>query len=99
MLKFIFESILMLGNIFGFLRKIEKGARKVSRMHECFENSNMQWEKLKKSREVKWWKSKYEIRTNLPSARARRFESDERDLSPAFVTIVRLVLENWTRTN
>ena len=25
----------------------------------------------------------YEIRTNLPSARARRFESDERDLSLA----------------
>ena len=37
----------------------------------------------KKSREVKWWKSKYEIRTDLPSARARLFESDERDLSPA----------------
>ena len=27
--------------------------------------------------------NKYEIRTNLPSARARHFESDERDLSPA----------------
>ena len=28
-------------------------------------------------------KIKYEISTDLPSARARRFESDERDLSPA----------------
>ena len=76
-----------------------KGARKVSSMHEYFENSNMQWEKSKKSKKVKWWKSKYEIRTDLPSARARRFESDERDLSPAVITIARLVLENWTRMN
>ena len=28
--------------------------------------------------------SKYEIRTDLPSARARRFEYDERDISPTF---------------
>ena len=28
-------------------------------------------------------KIKYEISTDLPSARAHRFESDERDLSPA----------------
>ena len=28
-------------------------------------------------------KCKYEIRTDLPSARARHFESDKRDLSPA----------------
>ena len=41
----------------------------------------------------------YEIRTDLPSARARRFESDERDLSPAVFTIARLVLENWMRTS
>ena len=43
--------------------------------------------------------NKYEIRTNLPSVRARRFESDERDLSPALITIVRLVMENLTRMN
>ena len=43
--------------------------------------------------------NKYEIRIDLPSARARHFESDERDLSPALVTIVRLILENWMRTN
>ena len=60
-----------------------KSPRKVSSMHECFENSNMQWEKSK-SREInKMVESKYEIHTDLPSARARRFESDERDLSPA----------------
>ena len=39
----------------------------------------------------------YEIRTDLPSARARRLESDEQDLSPAVITTARLVLENWTR--
>ena len=42
--------------------------------------------------------SKYGIRTDLPSARARRFESDEKDLSPALVTTVTFVLENWTKT-
>ena len=41
----------------------------------------------------------YEMRTDLPSARVRRLESDERDLSPAVITTARLVLENWTRTS
>ena len=50
-------------------------------------------EKVEKSKMVE---SEYEIRTDLPSVRARRFESDERDLSPAMFTIARLVLENWT---
>ena len=44
-------------------------------------------------------KSKYEIRTDLPSARAHHLESDERDLSPALVTTIRFVLESWTKTN
>ena len=68
-------------------------------MQGCFENSNMQWEKSKKSKKSEMVKSKYEIRTDLPSARARRFESNERDLSPAFATTVRLILENLMRTN
>ena len=42
--------------------------------------------------------SKYEIRNDLPSARARHFESDEQDLSPAVITTAWLVLENWMRT-
>ena len=41
----------------------------------------------------------YEIHTDLPSARAHRFESDERDLSLAVITTARLVLENWTRAS
>ena len=40
--------------------------------------------------------SKYEIRTDLPSARACHLESDERDLSPAMITTAQLVLENRT---
>jgi hypothetical protein len=53
-------------------------------------------EKVEKSKMVE---SKYEIRTDLPSAMACHFESDERGLSPALVTTVRLVVENWTRMN
>ena len=54
-------------------------------------------EKLRKAK--KMVESEYEIRTNLPLTRAHHFESDERYLSPALVTIVQLILENWTRTN
>ena len=53
-------------------------------------------QKVEKSKMVE---NKYEIHTDLSSERARCFESDERDLSPALFTIARLVLENWTRTN
>ena len=67
-------------------------------MQGCFENSNMQWEKSKKSKEI-MMESKHEIHTDLLSAMARRFESDERDLSPAVFNISWLVLENWTRTS
>ena len=64
------------------------------------ENSNMQWEKLKKkSRKEKMMEGDYEIRTDLPSARARHLEFDERDLSPAVITTTRLILENWMRTS
>ena len=63
------------------------------------ENSNMQWEKLTKIKQRKMMEGDYEIRTDLPSARARRLESDERNLSPAVITTSRLVLENWTRTS
>ena len=55
--------------------------------------------KNKKVKKSKMMENKYEICTDLPLARARHFESDEQDLSPALVTTVRLVLENWTRTN
>ena len=53
--------------------------------------------KIGKGREKQMVENRYEICTDLPSARARRFESDERDLSPVLVTTVQLVLENWTR--
>ena len=53
-------------------------------------------EKVEKSKMVE---NKYGIHTDLSSVRARHLESDERVLSHALVTTVRLVLENWTRTN
>ena len=55
--------------------------------------------KIEKIEKNKMMEGENEIRTDLPSARARRLESDERDLSPAVFTIVQLVLENWMRTN
>ena len=59
----------------------------------------MQWEKSKKVEKSKMMEGEYEIRTDLPSARARCLEFDERGLSPAVITTARLVLENWTRTS
>ena len=77
--------------------KNRKSARKVSSMHECFRNSNMQWEKSKKSRKAKVVESKYGICTDLPSARARHFESDERDLSLALIPLFGLSWRNGQR--
>ena len=57
----------------------------------------MQWEKSKKVEKSKMMEGEYEIRTDLPSARARRLEPNDRDLSPVVITTARLVLENWTR--
>ena len=56
-------------------------------------------EKSKKVEKSKMMEGEYEIRTDLPSARARHFESDERDLSPALITTAQLILENWMRTS
>ena len=55
--------------------------------------------KIEKVEKSKMMEGEYKIRTDLPSARAHRLESDERDLSPAVITTARLVLENWTRTS
>ena len=48
-------------------------------------------EKIEKSKMVE---SKYEIRSDLPSARACHFESDKWDLPLAVITTVWLVMEN-----
>ena len=53
--------------------------------------------KIEKVEKSKMMEGEYEIRTDLLSAWARHFESDERDLSPAVITTAQLVLENWTR--
>ena len=55
--------------------------------------------KIEKVEKSKMMEGEYEIRTDLPSAMARRLESDERDLSPAVFTTARLIWENWTRTS
>ena len=55
--------------------------------------------KIEKVEKSKMMEGEYEIRTDLPSARAHCLESDERGLSPAVITTARLVLENWTRTS
>ena len=55
--------------------------------------------KVEKVEKSKMMEGEYEIRTDLPSARARHLESVEQDLSPAVITNARLVLENWTRTS
>ena len=55
--------------------------------------------KIEKIEKSKMMESKYEIRTDLPLARARRLEPDEWELSPAVITAAQLVLENWTRTS
>ena len=88
----------MLGNIFGFFVKNRKGARKVSSMQGCLKFKYAVG-KSKKNEKSKMMEGEYEICTDLPSARARHLESDERDLSPVLITTARLVLENWTRTS
>jgi len=98
MFKFIFQRILMQGNNLYFCENkkvLEKflACMSVLKIQIC-NGKNF------KSREKQiWQKIKYEISIGLPSARARRFESDERDLSPTVFTTARLVLENWTRTS
>ena len=73
-----FQRIFMLGNIFGFFVKERKSARKVSSMHGCFRKFKHAVGKIeKKIKKRKMMEGDYEIRTDLPSARARRLESDE----------------------
>ena len=83
-----------------FCKRKKKVPEKFLACMGVLENSNMQWEKSKKNQEKKkMMEGDYEMRTDLPLARVRRLESDERDLSPAMITTARLVLENWTRTS
>ena len=89
----------MLRNIFGFLWKIEKVLEKFLACKGVLKIQTCSGEKIKKIEKRQMMEGEYEIRTDLPSARARRLEFDERDLSPAVFTIARLILENWTRTS
>ena len=55
--------------------------------------------KIENVEKIKMMEGEYEIRTDLPSVRARCLESNEQDLSPVVITTARLILENWTRTS
>ena len=68
-------------------------------MHGCFRKFKHAVGKIEKVEKNKMMEGEHEIRTDLPSARSRHLESDERDLSPTVITTARVVLENWTRTS
>ena len=87
MFKIFFQRIFMLTNIFRFFCKRVKSAREIPACNGGLKNQICSG-RNSNSRKVNLWKIKYEISTDLPSARARRFESDERDLSPARLTFV-----------
>ena len=67
-----------------------KSARKIPACRKQFwKISNMLWRNQMRCKEnLKRWKRKYEINTNLPLARARRFKSDVHDFSPPFLPLV-----------
>ena len=67
-----------------------KSARKIPACRKQFwKISNMLWRNQMRCKEnLKRRKSKYEINTNLPLARARRFKSDVHDFSPPFLPLV-----------
>ena len=87
----------MLRKYFWIFIKIEKVLEKILACNGVLKIQTCSGKNFKSQEKKIWQKIKYEINTDLPSARARRFESNERDLSPAVITIVRLVLDNWTR--
>ena len=84
---------------FEFFVKIEKVLEKFLACKSVLKIQICSGKNQKSREKQKMVESKYEIRTDLPSARARRFESDAWNLSSALFTIVWPVLENWMRTN
>jgi len=98
MFKIIPQKILMLRKYFWIFMKTEKVLEKILACMSVLKIQACSGKKSK-SKKSKLVENKYKIRTDLPSARPRCFESNERDLSPALLTIVRLVLEKWLRTN
>ena len=79
----IFQKISMLRKYFWIFVKTKKVLEKILACNGVLKIQICSG-KIFKSREKQIWrKIKYEISTDLPSSRARHFESDERDLSPA----------------
>ena len=73
----------MLRKYFWIFVKIEKVLEKILACNGVLKIQICSGKNFKSREKQIWRKIKYEISTDLPSVRARRFESDERDLSPA----------------
>ena len=73
----------MLRKYFWIFVKIEKVREKILACNGVLKIQICSGKNFKSREKQKWQKIKYEISTGLPSARTRRFESDEWDLSPA----------------
>ena len=72
---------------FWIFVKIEKVLEKILACNGVLKIQICSGKKFKSREKQIWRKIKYEISTDLPSARARRFESDERDVSPAWLPL------------
>ena len=73
----------MLRKYFWIFVKIEKVLEKILACKGVLKTQICSGKNFKSREKQIWQKIKYEISTDLPLARARRFESDEWDLSPA----------------
>ena len=75
----------MLRKYFWIFIKIEKVLETILACNGVLKIQIYSGKKFKSQEKQIWQKTKYEISNDLPSARARRFESDEWDLSPALI--------------
>ena len=73
----------MLRKYFWIFVKIEKVLEKILACKGVLKIQICSGKNFKSREKQIWRKIKYEISTDLPSARARHFKSDKRDLSPA----------------
>ena len=75
----------MLRKYFWIFVKIEKVLEKILACNGVLKIQIYSGKNFKSQEKQIWQKTKYEISNYLPSTRARRFESDEWDLSPALI--------------
>ena len=75
----------MLRKYFWIFIKIEKVLETILACNGVLKIQIYSGKNFKSQEKQIWQKTKYEISNDLPSARARHFESDEWDLSPALI--------------